>query len=177
MRKTSMLAGFIAVACLLGVAPNTARAQAGFETVSGNAFNRAVPTDFYLEGEHIPVEKRNAAVVKSAAGKRVVWALIDTSGYSSQIQQKYTGMLITEARLSVCGRELGVGSYGFGLVRPAPTSHADASLRIYDQAGDQLAECTAKRDENLKQPRPLAVVPAVAGSAKLYLGKYGIEFK
>jgi len=177
MKKTFAACGFIVAACLLVILPNPARAQGGFETVAGDAFNRAVPTDFYLVGEHIPVEKRNAVVLKSAAGKRVVMAIIDTSGYSSQIQQKYAGMLITETKLNVCGSTIGVGSYGFGLEHPAAPSNADALFRIYDQAGDKVAGCGAKKDDSVKQPRPLAVVTDKSGTAKLYLGRYVIEFK
>jgi hypothetical protein len=177
MKKILMVIGFSVIVCLLAVWPNTVRAQGGFEPVAGDAFNRAVPTDFYLVGEHIPVEKRNATVLKNAAGKRVVLGLIDTSGYSSQIKQKYTGMLITETKLSVCGNTIGVGSYGFGLDRPAPTSNADAQFRIYDQAGVKVGECAAKKDDSVKQPRPLAVTTAKAGPAKLYLGKYFVEIK
>jgi hypothetical protein len=177
MKKTLMVFGFIVTVCLLAVWPNTARAQGGFEAVAGDAFNRAVPTDFYLVGEHIPVEKRNATVLKNAKGARVVLGLIDTSGYSSQIQQKYTGMLITETQISMCGNALGVGSYGFGLQRPAATSNADAPFRIYNQAGEKVGECAAKKDDSVKEPRPLAVTIAKGGPAKLYLGKYVIEIK
>src|SRR5271157_1429262 len=98
MKKTLMIIGFIVMVCLLAAWPNTARAQGGFELVTGDAFTRAVPADFYLEGNHIPVEKRNDAVLKNAKGARVVLGLIDTTGYSSQIQQKYIGMLISEPR-------------------------------------------------------------------------------
>ncbi|MGD1103308.1 MAG: hypothetical protein ABSA59_14745 [Terriglobia bacterium] len=177
MKKTLMVIGFIVMVGLLAAWPNTARAQGGFEPVAGDAFNRAVPTDFYLVGEHIPVDKRNAAVLKNAKGARVVMGLIVTTGYSSQIQQKYTGMLITETKLSVCGNAIGVGSYGFGLERPAPPSNADAPFRIYDQAGEKVGECAAKKDDSVKQPRPLDVATAKGGPAKLYLGKYVIEIK
>lgn len=164
--------------CLLAAWPNTARAQGGFEPVAGDAFNRAVPADFYLEGNHIPVEKRNAAVLRNAKGARLVLALLDTSGYSSQIQQKYMGMLITETKVSVCGNTVGVGSYGFGMERPAAaTSNAAAPFRIYDQAGQKIGECAAKKDDSVKQPKPLAVTTAEAGKAKLYLGKYVVEIK
>lgn len=177
MKIKSMLIGFTALVCLLTIGPNTVRAQGGFETVAGDAFNRAVPTDFYLEGNHIPAEKRNAAMLKNAAGKRVVLALIDTTGYSSQIKQKYIGLLITETTLSVCGNTIGVGSYGFGLDRPAATSNADAPFKLYNQAGDKVGECAAKKDDSIKQPRPLAVTTAKDAPAKLYLGKYVIEIK
>jgi methionine-rich copper-binding protein CopC len=177
MKKTWMVIGFIITVCLLAVCPNAARAQVGFEPVGADAFNRAVPADFYLEGNHIPVEKRNAVVLKNAKGARVVLGLIDTSGYSSQIQQKYIGMLITETRISVCGNALAVGSYGLGMERPAATSNADAPFRVYNQAGEKVGECAAKRDDSVKQPKPLAVTTAKGGPAKLYLGKYAIDIK
>jgi hypothetical protein len=177
MNKTLVVIGAILTACLLTLGPKLARAQGEFEPVTGDAFNRAVPTDFYVVGEHIPVEKRNAAVLKNAKGARVVMALIDTTGYSSQIRQKYIGMLITETKLSVCGNAIGVGSYGFGLDRPAATSSEPAHFRIYNQAGEQVGDCSAKRDDSIKQPRPLSVVTATGGPAKLLLGKYVIEIE
>jgi len=134
MKKTSMIIGSIAMVCLLAAWPNPARAQGGFELVTGDAFTRAVPGDFYLEGNRIPVEKRNAALLKNPKGARVVLGLIDTTGYSSQIQQKYMGMLITETKISVCGNALGVGSYGLGLERPAATSGADSKGSIAKKA-------------------------------------------
>jgi hypothetical protein len=177
MKKTMMLAVFTVLVCLLAAWPKPVRAQGNYEVVTGDAFTRAVPADFYLEGNRIPVEKSNAALVKSPKGARLVVALIDTTGYSSRIQQKYIGMIITESTTSVCGNALGVGSYGFGLERPAPSSNADAPFKIYNQAGEKVGECAAKKDDSIAQPRPLAVVPDKTGSAKILLGKYGIEIK
>lgn len=175
MRKIMMVGGFAVMVCLLAAWPDSARAQGGLEPVTADAFTRAVPTDFYLEGEHIPVEKRNAAVLKNGKGARVVVALLDTSGYASQIKEKYTGMLITETRLSVCGHEIGVGSYGFGLERQP--SAAEAPFRIYNQAGEKVGECTAKRDIGVKQPKPLAVNTAQGGAARLCLGRFVVEIR
>jgi hypothetical protein len=177
MKRTSELFGSMALVSFLVAWPHAARAQGGFEPASVDAFNRAVPADFYLEGNHIPVEKRNAAVLTNPKGARVVLGLLDTSGYSSQIQQKYEGMLITETHISVCGIALGVGSYGFGLERPAATSNADAPFKVYNQAGEKLGECAAKKDNTLKQAKPLATITAQRGPAKVYLGKYVIEIR
>ena len=175
MKRTLMVVG-MAAACLLAAWPSTAHAQGPFEPVVGEGFNHAMPADIYLEGNHIPVEKRNASVMKNAAGKRVLIAIIDTTGYSSQIKQKYIGMVITETKLSVCGNTLGVGSYGFGLERPDAASNADATFRVYDQAGDKVGECAAKKDDSIKQPRPL-VVETKTSPARLLLGKYAVEIK
>jgi hypothetical protein len=75
-----------------------------------------VPKDFYLEGNAIPTQKRNAVLVHLPSGARAVFALIDTTGYSANIIAKYVGMIITEGDVSVCGQKVTVGSYGFGWI-------------------------------------------------------------
>jgi len=176
MKKTLVPVGFLVMAILLAVWPNTLRAQGGYEPVTGDAFTKAVPNDFYLEGNRIPVDKNNAVLLKNAKGARVVLAIIDTAGYSSQVQQKYIGMLISETRLSVCTIAIGVGSYGFGLDRPKAPSTADAKFSVYNQAGMKLGSCAVKNDDTIKQPKPLAVATE-GGATKLDLGKYAVEIK
>jgi hypothetical protein len=160
----------VAFAILVGM-PKGTFAQGGFEQMSGKAFEAAIPTNFYLEGNSIPVEKRNAALLKTPAGARLVFALIDTTGYSSQIQQKYIGMLITEGKVSVCTVSLGVGSYGFGLDRPA------GKFYVYNQAGEKVGDCGAKKDTAVKLPKPLSIVLSKEAGARLYLGRYFLELK
>jgi len=166
----------VAFAILIST-PRGACAQGAFEQLFGKAFESAIPNDFYLEGNRIPVEKRNAALLKTPAGARLVLGLIDTTGYSSQIKQKYVGMLITEGTLSVCDVSLSVGSYGFGLEKPAATSSADAKFFLYNQAGEKVGDCAAKKDNALKQPKPLNAVLSKEGGARLYLGRYYLELK
>jgi hypothetical protein len=151
-------------------------AQSAPEVVTGQAFDSAIVRDFYLEGTAIPVEKRNAALLKTARGARAEIALLDTSGYSSQAQQKYSGMIISEGELSAGGVKLGVGSFGFGTSMPHPPSNADARVFFYDQAGNKIGECTARKDISLKSPRPLQVVVS-GGHASLYLGIYRLELR
>jgi len=157
--------------------PRAACAQGAFEQMTGKAFESAIPNDFYLEGNRIPVEKRNAALLKTPAGARLLLALIDTTGYSSQIKQKYAGMLISEGTVSVCSVPLSVGSYGFGLEKPAPTSSEDAKFTLYNQAGEKVGECGAKKDKALKLPKPLNVVLSKEAGVRLYLGRYFLELK
>jgi len=166
----------LAMTILIGL-PRGAFAQGAFEQMSGKAFESAIPNDFYLEGNRIPVEKRNAVLLKTPAGARLVLALIDTTGYSSQIKQKYIGMVITEGTVSVCNVPLSVGSYGFGLVKPAATSSEDAKFYLYNQAGETVGECAAKKDSAVKQPKPLNVVLSKEAGARLYLGRYFLELK
>lgn len=177
MRRICFAVGTVLMTAVLAVWPSAARAQGAFELVSGKAFDSAVPKDFYLEGNAIPTQKRNAALLKTPAGARVLFALIDTTGYSSQIQQKYEGMIINEGKVTLCGHAIGVGSYGFGFTKPAATSAEEAKFFVYNQAGGKVAECALKKDAELKQPVPLQVVVAKGGPTKLYLGKNWLEVK
>src|SRR5438128_6964779 len=154
MKKTRSIAGLALIGAALCSWPECAFGQSALVQVRGKEFDSAVPKDFYLEGNAIPTEKRNAALLKTPGGARVLFALIDTTGYSSEIKKKYIGMVIAEGAVSVCGNALGVGSYGFGLDKPAATSDADATFFLYNQAGEKAAECAAKKDTELKLPRP-----------------------
>ncbi len=171
MRKLLIVS---AVLVVLGMAslPRPVMAQGGFQVVTGEAATKAIPHDFYLEGNRIPVQARNSALVKCPKGMRIVIGLIDTTGYSSQIQQKYEGMIISESNFTIGGAKVGIGSFGFGHTKPAATSNEDMKLTIYDQAGNKLAEATGKKDEAIKQPSPLQVK-----DGKLYLGRYAFELK
>ena len=164
----------VAAMLALGVAgiPRTAVAEEGFQAVKGKAFEDAVPNDFYLEGSRIPTQKRNSVLVKTPAGARVVIGLIDTKGYSSNIVEKYEGMIISEGHFTLCGEKVGIGSFGFGNTKPTATSDEDMKLMVYDQAGNKLADCAGKKDANLAKPSPLQV-----SNGKLYLGRYAFDLK
>jgi hypothetical protein len=156
------------------VPPGFASGEGAFVQVSGKEFDSAVPKDFYLEGNAIPTEKRNAVLLKTPAGARLLFALIDTTGYSSQIKKKYIGMAIVEGAVSVGGVQLGAGSYGFGLDRPAPNSSGDARFFLYNQAGEKVGDCATKKDAEIKLPRPLQLVLGKGEPARLYLGRYWV---
>lgn len=160
---------------MLGGIPSSLLAQGSFQVVKGKAFEDAIPNDFYLEGNRIPTQKRNSVLVKTPAGARVVFGLIDTTGYSSQIQQKYEGMIISESNFTLCGQKIGIGSFGFGHTKPLATSSEDMKLMIYDQAGNKIAECAGKKDAALAQASPLQMVSG--NPSKLYLGRYGFDLQ
>ena len=175
MKRGYALAFFVLITALVAACLPVLCIEGGFVQATGKEFDSALPKDFYLEGNAIPTEKRNAALLKTPGGARVLFALIDTTGYSSEIKKKYIGMVIAEGAVSVCGNALGVGSYGFGLDKPAATSDADATFFLYNQAGEKAAECAAKKDTQLKLPRPLQVVLKKGKPARLYLGRYWLE--
>jgi hypothetical protein len=166
------------ISCLALVAGSIpAYGQEAFSVVTGKTFDGALPGQFYLEGNAIPTEKRNAALLTTPSGHRFLTALLDTSGYSSQVQTKYLGLMINEGPLTVCGNALGVGSFGFGMKRPDESSNADATFFLYDQAGKEVSHCSIKKDNELKRPVPLQVALKGEKTALLYLGRYSVEIK
>ena len=145
--------------------------------VTGKEFDGAIVPNFYLEGNAIPVQKRNAVMLKCPCGKRMIFALLDTSGYSIDVQQKYYGMVTVEKKTLLGGAEVPVGAFGLGLVKPAAPSEAPAKVLIYDVAGQKVAEGVAQYDAQLAQPVPLQVVQEKDKAARLYLGRYFVELK
>jgi hypothetical protein len=163
----------LGVAALLALVP--APAQAQVTKLEGKAFDSAYVKDFYLEGNSIPTQKRNTAILKGADGKRLVFSLLDTSGYSAEIQQKYVGMVIVERKVTVGAASLGTGAYGFGLQKPTP-AEGPGKLVVYDVAGVKVAETATQYDAKLAQPVPL-LVTTEGGQTKLFLGRYSVEVK
>jgi hypothetical protein len=173
MRFTSLLQN-CSVLILLGVATGLGAAKGRFEVITGKSLRKAVPRDFYLEGSAIPVDKENAVLIETPAGNRALFALIITAGFASRIQGKYYGMLISEGDLSICGKPIRIGSYGFG-VRRLRVSRGHAQFFLYDQAGHQILACRMSRDLHMPEPRPLKIVIESTHSARLYLGGDWLE--
>lgn len=157
-----------AVAALVALVPVPAQAQ---EKLAGKAFDGAVVRDFYLEGNAIPAQKRNTVVLKGADGKRMVFGLLDTSGYSTEIQQKYAGMMILERKTQIGSAAVGTGAYGFGLQKGTPPE-GPGTLVIYDVGGDKVGEAAAQWDSALPRPVPLQVL-----NGRLYVGRHWAEIK
>lgn len=163
----------LGVAALVSLLP--APAQAQVTKLEGKAFDTSYVRDFYLEGNSIPTQKRNTVILKGADGKHLVFSLLDTSGYSAEIQQKYAGMIIVERKVTVGGASVGTGAYGFGLQKPTP-AEGPGKLVVYDVAGGKVAETATQYDAKLAQPVPLQVTTE-GGQTKLYLGRYSVEIK
>jgi len=172
MRLTVSAAALLALAAGL-LAPSPAAAQ--LAPLEGKAFDNAYVRDFYLEGNSIPTQKRNTVVLKGADGKRLVFSLLDTSGYSAEIQAKYIGMLILEREVTLGGAKLPAGAYGFGLKKPEPPE-GPGTLFVYDVGGGKVAETKADHDTALARPVPLQVVTK-DGASRLYAGRHWVELK
>ena len=143
--------------------------QAAKHVLSGDELKKAVPTEYFFRGQKAPVQMRNAVGFQLADGKMMLAALVDASGYSTAIQQKYQGMLITEATLNIGGSELKPGQYGFGFT-------ADGKFLVMDVANNDVLSASSQTDAAVQHPVPLKLVGDGAGY-KLYAGKKSIAIK
>jgi hypothetical protein len=143
--------------------------QAAKHVLSSDELKKAVPAEFFFRGQKAPVQLRNAVGFQLADGKMTLAALVDASGYSTAIQQKYQGMLITETKLSIAGSELKPGEYGFGFL-------ADGKFVVMDVANNDVLSASSQTDAALPRAVPLKLVEDAAGY-KLYAGKKWVGIK
>jgi hypothetical protein len=127
------------------------------------ALGKVVPINFYYEGQIGPTQMRNAAAVSFGTNRHFVAALVDTSGYASNIRSRYEGFLIADAPVTIGAAVLPVGAYGFGVTE-------DGKLNIFDLGGKQLHSLAAPKDSALQAPRPLGIVKS-GKEFRLYRGR------
>lgn len=154
---------FAVVGCLLLAVGSSALAQGSKHLLSSEELKKAIPTEYFFRGQKAPVQVRNAGGFQLADGMMVLAALVDASGYSTAIQQKYQGMLITETKLKIGGSELGPGQYGFGFT-------ADGKFLVMNVANGDVLSVPSQTDAALLHAVPLKMIEDGAGY-KLYAGK------
>jgi len=158
----------LAVFMLLMVGAAIAQ-TASKHVLSADEVKKAVPTEYFYRGQKAPVQLRNAVGFQLADGKMTLASLVDASGYSTAIQQKYQGLLITETKLSIGGATLPPGQYGFGFT-------ANGKFMVMDVANNDVLEAAVETDQELKHPVPLKLVED-NGVYKLYAGRKWIGIK
>src|ERR1700716_4329710 len=159
MNKMRFAVLSVVAAALLG----SALAQQGSKhLLSSDELKKAVPAEYFFRGQKAPTQVRNSGGFQLADGKMTLAALVDASGYSTAIQQKYQGMLITESKLNVGGSELAPGQYGCGFT-------AEGKFVVMNVANDDVLSVPFQTDQALQRAVPLKVVEDGAGY-KLYAG-------
>lgn len=128
------------------------------------------PEQVFFHGKVAPAQLRNTGGVHFADDLYVLAGLVDNSGYSTAIREKYQAYLLSEVTLEIRGQTLKPGAYGFGFV--------SGKFILMDLAANNLIEAAGQRDAEIKRPVPLQVVASsTAGSYRLYVGRDFIEFR
>src|SRR6185312_9228064 len=75
-----------------------------------------LPSSVFFRGQSASIQARNSAGIRLSKDALLLAALVDTSGYSSSVQQKYQAYLITESPVVIGGHRLAPGAYGCGFI-------------------------------------------------------------
>ena len=128
-----------------------------------------MPAQVFFRGQSATVQMRNSGGVRYADGMFTLMALVDTSGYSSGIQQRYQAYLITEVPLQLGdggnARTLAPGAYGVGFIQN------DRSVAM-DLGAHELLNVGSHHDAELHRPMPLQVLDTpTGGTYRFYEGR------
>jgi hypothetical protein len=161
---------FATLSCLLP-AQISAQESSGKDIVLGakSISTKIFPGAVFYRGQVAPVQMRNTGGIHFADGKYVLAGLVDNSGYSSGIQQKYQGYFISEVTLLINGQSLKPGAYGIGFVK-------GSKFFVTDLGANTVLEISGKHDTEIHHPIPLQVIAgSEKGQYRLYLGRDFVE--
>ena len=128
------------------------------------------PESVFFRGQTAPAQMRNTGGIHFSDDLYVLAGLIDNSGYSTGIRQKYQAYFITEVALQFASQSLKPGAYGVGFVE-------GGKFVVQDLAANDLFAVESHKDTEMKRPVPLQVVASSnGGSYRLYVGRDFIEF-
>jgi hypothetical protein len=130
-----------------------------------------LPATVFFQGKTAQVQGRNSSGIRFADKSLMLVSLVDNSGYSSQVQEKYQAYLITESPLDIDGHRLLPGAYGCGFLN-------NGGFVVMDIGGHDLFSAHATRDDDLRRPVPLQIMaaPDEPGKYRLYAGRSFIKF-
>jgi hypothetical protein len=165
----SFLLRLVALFALL-LLPLAVSAQTGPTILHAADAGKILPNSVYFDGQSASTQLRNSAGVRFADGKLVLAVLVDSSGYSGDVHQKYQGYFIAEVPLSIGDHRLPAGAYGMGVV--------SGQLVVMDIGAHDLFESSAPRDPAMVHPVPLQIMAGTAsGTYRLCIGRNCVEFR
>src|ERR1700723_2684909 len=161
---TSAALGWLAPPALLA---QTAAAKPAQDTVlkASEVTPALFPDKVFFRGKTAAAQLRNAAGVRFADGMFFLAALVDNSGYSTAIKEKYQAYILTEVALEIGGTKLPAGAYGIGWLK-------DGKFGGMDLGAPDIFSINSRHDDGMRHAVPLQVVAgATAGSYLLYSGR------
>ena len=174
--RTSMswlAASLLAVAGISVARTQTAASSASAKEsilTAAEVGNKLLPEKVFFRGQVATVQARNTAGVRYADGRLVLAGLVDSSGYSTAVKEKYQAYLINEVPVEIGGQTLKPGAYGFGFLE-------GNKFVVMDIAANDVLQVASKRDTEMKRPVPLQFrEDSAKGSFRIYRGRDYVEF-
>jgi hypothetical protein len=129
------------------------------------------PDKVFFRGKTAAAQLRNAGGVKFADGMYFLAALVDNSGYSTAIKEKYQAYILSEVALEIGGTRLPAGAYGIGWLK-------DGKFVVMDLGAHDIFSFDSRHDDGMRHAVPLQVVAgATPGSYLLYSGRECVDVK
>jgi len=140
------------------------------KTLNATEAAAILPATVYFRGQSASIQARNSGGVRFSKDALFLVTLVDTSGYSSSVQEKYQAYLITESAIEIGGHHLPPGAYGCGFI-------ANDQFIVMDIGGHDLFTAKSTRDAELHRPTPLQILAApTPHTYRLYAGRNFVEF-
>jgi hypothetical protein len=127
------------------------------------------PESVFFRGQTAPTQMRNTGGVHFSDDFYVLAGLVDNSGYSTGIKEKYQAYLLTEVALQFGSQTLKPGAYGMGFIN-------DGKFVVLDLAANDLFQLASQRDTDMKRPVPLQITATDNGKYRIYTGRDYVEF-
>ena len=125
---------------------------------------KLLPATVYYKGQSAPIQLRNSSGIKFPDGSYILAALVDTSGYASDVASKYQAYFITEVPLHIAGQSLPAGIYGAGFV-------SDNKFILTDVGGHDVLTAASTTAAAIRHPLPLQFISDPSGGFRLYSGR------
>lgn len=172
VRKTSRFfpiqAAALGALLLLTVAAGAQAAAPGI--LDAAQAGKLLPSSVYFDGQTATTQLRNAGGVRLANGQLMLAVLVDSSGYTGSVAQKYQGYLLTGVPLDFGGHRLAAGAYGMGVVQ--------GQLYVMDLGNHDLFHTAATHNGQMHRPVPLQIRPgAMDNSFLLCFGRECVGFR
>jgi hypothetical protein len=127
------------------------------------------PASVYFSGQMATVQLRNTGGVRWSESKQTLFGMVDASGYSTGMRERYQFYILSDVPVDIGGKRLPAGAYGAGFL-------ADKGFEVMDLGGTEIFHAAVQRDAAMQRPRPLQVTAAANGKYRLYLGRDYVEF-
>lgn len=142
-------------------------ASASSAILTATEAGKILPATVFFQGQSASVQDRNSSGIRFGKESFLLVVLVDTSGYSSSVQQKYQAYLITQEPIEIGGHRLAPGAYGCGFI-------AGNKFVVMDIGAHDLFTVSSTHDAALHRPTPLQILPS-GNHYRLYEGRTYVE--
>ena len=127
------------------------------------------PEAVFFRGQSSPVQMRNTGGVHFSDDFYVLAGMVDNSGYSTGIREKYQAYLLSEVTLQIGRQTLKPGAYGIGFIE-------STKFVVMDLTAKDIFQTPAQHDAEMKRPVPLQIDATEGARYRLYMGRDFVEF-